>query len=237
MKLLCYTLPVLLMGLAACSKHEGIPTECTYQFVNQSGVDITLDLYGSKADYLQNTSRLVHYTIAHGANFPVVLEVGKSYWMDWYNDNYTISNWRGTAGTVLGSQIQLSAAEGGDTRTIGGVLPDTIRSVVLGGGSAFSEWRGTDQSGQTHRFVFRKDFTGLHEYGFPSSTTTTDSINYEVYMINTTGSSTLQFTLGITRMQLSILNAACNLMYYPPITGRDSLIITGQGGGYFVRRQ
>lgn len=237
MKTLLIPFLLIILLLEACGKREDFPTESTYRFVNRTGTGITLDLYDNEADYAQNASRITHYRIEAGTTYPVVLQVGKTYWMDWYNDTYTISNWRGATGTVVGSQLQLNVAEGGDTRTLQVVQPDTVRSVMLGGETS-SEWKGTDMTGVGHRFVFRKDFTGVHEYGFPSGAITTDIIGYKVYYINTNGSSTIQFRLSITRQQLTTFNVTCNLSGFTPHTGRDSLLITDvSGGGYFVRRQ
>ncbi len=221
-----------------CAKHEGIPTESTYTFTNRTGGYIKLDLYGSQADYAQNARRLGQYIVAPDARQPMVLEVGKNYWIDWYNDDYTVSNWYPNSGNSPLPKINI--ADAGDERTISATQHDTVRSVVLGS-SVSTSWKGTDDAGIEHRFVFRKDLSGVHTY-VGNGSMVTENFSYQINTINLAADKrTISFELSISgESRNTSAEVRCNLMYLPPVTGRDSLVIydfNSGGSGYFVVRQ
>lgn len=112
-------------------------------------------------------------TLEDRASIRLPLKIGSTIWIDWYTTDYSMHNWTAAravdGGPAIAAQLKISA----DDQKIA-LLPivpetrDTSRSVFLNGMDLSSTWELTSFSNDyrpgNHRFVFARDFTGLHTY-------------------------------------------------------------------------
>jgi hypothetical protein len=243
----CYgALCFLVLFMAACTKpHEQI-TESTYTFTNQTGQRVTLDLYPTKTDYGKNTNRLQRLVLGPDSSDKLKLNVGQSYWVDWYTDDYAYNNWNLNSNEV-GLRQELKVADIDDTRTLSGGYKDTTRSIMLNGSGTSSTWKGivsasTGADG-IHVFVFQKDLTLIHTFTNTAGQTSTEQLTYRIYSISRDFYTTYYFSFSMDRNGIAVYRGSCNLKNMFPTTGRDSLYITpvNTSGGtvtnFFVVRQ
>ena len=233
-----------LTGLVSCRKPE-IPTQSTYTFTNQTGSRITFDLYSDERDYYQNENRLQQYVIDAGASQNMVLDVARTYWVDWYSADYRYNNWANIF-SVADPAPKLQVAMVDDKRSIRATVPDTLRSVMLNGSGASSAWKGTVTNSApingTHEFIFSKDFSGKYTYTDMNGAASIRQFKYSFNGFAQQGSTLLRFSMALRdAMDLNFYNVSCNLSNYFPLTGRDSLLVTAASGSsstqFFVRRQ
>lgn len=234
---------LIILLLEACGK-KGIPTESTYTFINRTGEKINLDMYGSKADYEADTNRLAHYIIMPDSSRKMVLEMGKTYWMDWYSDDYSVNNWQvWWSNPKPGAELNVADVDQQITMHIDD--PDTVRSVLLNG-STSTLWSGIVARGDsfdgTHSFLFKKDYQGIYKLDAPNGTHLETAFRYIVNGVNQEGLKTGRFTLYLRDMQgISLFGVSCHMNGWLPSTGRDSLLIEPLDGYpshmFNVRRQ
>ncbi len=229
----------------ACKKHYVAPTQYPYTFINQSTVPLTLDLYGSEEDYNNNTARLERHTMAVGDTQVLIIDVGKTYWYDWYSSDYRYSNWAITDYTVdRSTTIEFGKTSIYQNFQVAG--PDTVRTLLLGTGGLPGNWAGKDTAADslhgTHQFQFRKDKTGTHTYQ-GSNGTVSLPFTYRVsdqrrifgyiesYLLNIYESGSVDPSyFAICRLSDPLPSS--------PLTGPDTLMIGRAGStmGFAVKR-
>jgi len=214
--------------LQSCIKNEGIPTESTYTFINQTDKPVTVDLYGSKEDYGVSSNRIKQYAIEPGAAQKMLLEVAKPYWVDWYSADYSYNNWELSYSSPTPFP-ELAVAAVDDTRVISIRSSDTVWSVVFNGGDATGKWKGILSSSShplagTHEFRFRKTMTGEHIFTDLSGAATSQEFTYQINGISYYLGKTSRFNLYLRNLQSAgIFSISCNMFNMTPNTGRDAL--------------
>ena len=165
---------LLLLITVGCKKN-GDSNQTTYGFGNATGSPVTLDIYGSNADYVTNANALYRYKLDKGGYKDVLLTNGNSYYFDWYTDDYRYNNWSIFYGLdssyykIIGGDDPSSFSLGSDYED----GEDTVRSVLLNGNGISSTWSGVavglgttgnslDSVNGTHQFIFYKDKSCVH---------------------------------------------------------------------------
>ena len=236
---------LLALFVTGCKRHYVAPTQYPYRFINHDTMPLILDLYGSQEDYANNVNRLQRHLMAVGDTQEVIIDVGRTYWYDWYSSDYRFSNW---AVTDYNDRCQI--IEFGKTalnerfRTQG---PDTIRSILLRGDGISSAWKGVDTAADSlngiHQFLFRKDKTGTHIFQ-DKDVVTTLPFTYEIFAQQGSFGPIEWFMLTI--YEAGSLDRSytvyCKLSNgYPslPVTGPDTFQITRPHTeiSFFVGRQ
>jgi hypothetical protein len=222
-------LGLLITLLHSCHKPEAIPRQSTYTFRNETGRSVTFDLYHTGEDYNNERNRLQQYLIPAGGDQKIVLNVGESYWIDWYDAGYGYHNWQSGFNNASPEAELRSVAAIDDTRVISTLTHDTIRSVILNGQTS-GIWRGTLASGGagdgSYQFIFRKDLSGEYTYTSPAGSVVTEPFLYSPNGYGTQNGKMQRFTLAIRDIAYtSLFSAACNMWNYSPHTGRDSMIV------------
>src|ERR1043165_1693169 len=145
-----------IMSTTGCKMHFVQPSQYPYHFVNQTNVPLTLDLYGSRDDYNNNTNRLERHVMSVGDTQEVIIDVGKTYWYDWYSGDYRYSNWAITHNGDSYTTIQFGKTSIRNVFQVEG--PDTVRAILLTEANLASNWQGVDTAADslhgTHEFTF-----------------------------------------------------------------------------------
>ncbi len=223
---------LVVLLVASCRKREGIQKTSTYSFTNQNVKPLTLDIYGSEADYGLNTNRLQQHLIAPGEKVQVEFEALKTYWIDWYSPDYSLSNWRASSNSsgqpepvagitvaAMVDQFLLSATR------------DTSRSVLIGEGGVSSTWLAKVENAPMmngiHRITLRKDFRGEYIYTDAGGTSYTTPIRFAVTGISYYNNIPQSIDLSIMNDQrVRIIDAFCHTGTYTYLhTGRDTLLL------------
>jgi hypothetical protein len=228
---------VLCGGLAmeSCRKPE-IQSQTLYTFNNKTGQRITLDLYGSKTDYGTDSNRLQRDILEPGSSAHATLDVLKTYWIDWYNEDYSINNLQRAANaatpwpelaTPIADDVQI------DMRPSS--FRDTIRSVLFNGHGTSSTWKGSLQEGTawdgTHEFRFRKDQTCLYTFTNGTGAVSTASLTYNVVSVGASGLGTNLFQLQVTNAQASYNFWIRCTLWGSSRTGRDTMSVGAEYSG------
>ena len=204
--------------LTACTKHAA-PKDSTYTFTNTVPERITVDVYNSEADYVNNANRAGRYNVDAGSDVKITLPAPGTVWLDWYSSGFTYNNWRryGTGGgggsngskylaetpvAIVDDHVYLESAWN---------YGDTSRSVILNGDGTSSTWEMDvppafgPLTGGHYKFTFRKDFTG--EYLFNSVDGSSKLYAFSYFAQQNGGSSafnnTSTFTLYLSTPQVS----------------------------------
>lgn len=84
----------ILFFCLGCRKSDSGPYTQAFIFTNTTGRTIILDLYKTKSDYNNNKKLVQRLTIQNEANASLNLEPWKTYYIDWYSDDFALSNWQ-----------------------------------------------------------------------------------------------------------------------------------------------
>ncbi len=220
---------VAMAALPACKKHEGIQKESTYTFLNRTGRPVTMDLYGTRADYDQNSNRLMQHAIPPDSAVKLKLEVAREYWLDWYSQGYEYNNWEPVfSGAFPMPQLSIAAVD--DSRELRSRNSDTVRSVVLSGGEVSSTWSGSvpATSGSfwagEHEFVLHKSMKADHRFTNLAGGVSSSQYDFSINSISQISGKPSRFVLNVRNAQgAGMFSLACNLYNATPRTGRDSL--------------
>ena len=243
---------VCLLSQVACSKREEIARESTYTFNNKLEAHVNLDIYPTEKVYKSYTNRAGHYVINAGAKEQITLAVGKTYWIDWYSDDYSWNNMWDLGGSAQpGPKLQTAAVD--DVRDITQGSRDTVRSVLLNGLGLSTSWTTTFMNvanqEETHQFIFRRNLSGQHSV-IRSGDSSIEAITYYVLGQQTDDRGPHGFGINVVRssdskdiFRLWWIFAGSNSPV--PETGRDTALlyplspITGQTTStcYMMRRQ
>ncbi len=234
--LLC-AIMVATCAFAGCSKREGIPTQSAYSFTNQTDRRITLDLYASHADYARDTNRQSSYTVEAGARREITLDIGRTYWIDWYSDAYTLNNWVSTIfqDREITPANTITIAAEADHFNFNASGSDTSRSVLINGNGISSTWTGAVTHTSSHdgavSFSFFKDFTVQYKY-MPASGA--ETVRTFTYFINHPGSLPMHYqnfyAVVLDENGQVFASAACYLSNDAVIhTGRNVMLLTFAG--------
>jgi len=90
---LTFSLFILFFCLG-CRKSDTGPYTQSFTFTNNTGRTIILDLYKTKSDYNNNKKLVQRLTIQNEANASMNLEPWKTYYIDWYSDDFALTNWQ-----------------------------------------------------------------------------------------------------------------------------------------------
>jgi hypothetical protein len=234
----CILLTAILSG---CNKPEGLKTQSTYTFTNQTGRQITFDVYRTEEDYVRQQNRLYQYIIEPGASQQIVFEVAVKHWIDWYSAGYSFNNWQSIRSSYNRSipMPELNIADQDQQFAINAATPDTSRSVFLNGDGSSSKWRclvtNNPQFNGTYEFTFNKDFTCTYTYTNPGGGRTQASIEYYLASGTTLLGTPQSFVAYTTsqQQQTTSFRLTCNTgSLVTPHTGRDKILMSLNFGGF-----
>ena len=242
---LVLTVSSWLIGMQSCKSPE-LPSATQYVFRNTGNQAITLDLYGAKADYGTNTNMLERFVLSPGGVGKTRLLVGKTYWVDWYSDDYSLNNMSRRLGITLPwPELVTADAEEMAIDIVYHSFRDTTRSVLFNGSGISSTWRGEFANGSAwdgiHEFVFRKDQSGDFTVTNRAGIVHKETFNYEMLEYQADSTGNYFFGLFIENKQTNLtFRINCTLYRYPNPTGRDSMEVNGNFYGnskrYFIKR-
>src|ERR1043165_6084841 len=88
-----YRLALLcIVMIAGCNKPPGLQTVSIYSYTNTTPVHLSFDVYANQDDYYHSVNKLARYSLAPCATIQIPFEVSRTYWIDWYSDDYSYSN-------------------------------------------------------------------------------------------------------------------------------------------------
>jgi len=173
---LCFVLLAL-----SCKKEKKTNNEITYTnvlFSNTISEELNLRIYNSLQDYYNNANIIQKGVIpANGQLQMPNMQVGKTYYLEWYSDDYTYSNWYNYYRKTDSSTITPTLI-GNDTFTIN--LQNTIHCFnrllslndsgtsstwkAIGGVSNFvvDPWDSLTENERYRVLVLRKDFSATY---------------------------------------------------------------------------
>lgn len=140
-KTLALSLLVLTVILSGCKKEELDITSIT--IVNRLDVPVTLDLYASESDYTGNTNLIERYVIAANDNLKIpenAYEEGKTYFMDWYSEDYYYNNWYNDNFPVVDVRVKITPEYGDNTYYLEPGYRGQARKTFLRGDATETKW-------------------------------------------------------------------------------------------------
>lgn len=170
---------------AGCDKGTS-PDAFNYTFINNTDKQIHVDVYSTMSDYMSNTNPVTTGVAGANSTFVVrssTLHTDVPYYVDWYSDDYTYTNWvnredlytafnpRITA-SVQTNQLKLESEtdyarllclDGNHTSTTW-LATDGFSYVYSGGGSDSVLWNNLPQVDKFFQIVFHKDFSMTFSY-------------------------------------------------------------------------
>ena len=172
-----FLLAAALLTLAGCKKYS-LEKETVQHFSTTYNEPITVDLYQSRDDYANSRNVWKRLTVQAGQPQSVSMEIGRKYWIDWYNADYTLTNWLSETG-AFPPQPTLSPGESSETHILQSLSTGVAyaRRCLLPGNAASSTWSVIGQySGASNPLIatpfiqitFYKDFRAGVEYDSPS---------------------------------------------------------------------
>ena len=177
-----FVIAVVLITSFGCNKSN----TATFAIDNRLGtMTVNVDIYTSKADYINKTNVLVHATIDSGKTYSFLssyLNPGNWYYVDAYTSDYTYNNW-GYGDYNLPGEDSASGLRfkynGSDNRYVVRTQLSMARTVLLSNSFTSAYWRaigaldindGTDKWGslsaeqQNLEIKINKDHTGEFRY-------------------------------------------------------------------------
>lgn len=85
----------MFIGVLSCNKStdsNSTPMK-TYTFNNASGRKVYLDFYKNKTDLNKNQNSTNHLVVNNGEDVSIDLEPKKTVYIDWYSEDYVLTNW------------------------------------------------------------------------------------------------------------------------------------------------
>jgi len=174
--------------LSSCDKATN-PDAFNYTFQNNTDKQIHVDVYGSMDDYMNNANPVTRGVASANGSFVVrssTLHTDVPYYVDWYSDDYTYTNWvsredlytafnpRFTASVQTNlmklesetDYARLLCLDGNHTGTTW-LATDGFTYLYSNGGSDSVLWNNLPQNDKFFQMVFRKDFSMTYSYIAP----------------------------------------------------------------------
>lgn len=241
-RLIAYSISILFFSFCACSKRERQQTISNYTFTNTLNEDVTVDFYNSMDDYQSLNNPLQTLKIPVGGSSTVELEALRTYWLDWYSQDFMFHNWSASEAdkpsNISFPSPKFTTAIEDDNIAISS-RPDISRLILFKGKELSSSWQvdidGEPELNGTHVFTFRRDYTGEHRFTPQSGNTTVAPIG--ISMVNVSDASFRMAVVDTTGSSLASV-------YFLPngdsasYTGRDTLVVNFNTSRYYnARRQ
>ncbi len=256
------TLPYLFgIGLLAATsmiscKKQG--TKSNFRLENYySNTTVHADVYSNESDYLNGTNPIVKATVDANTTYEFsssILKDGSWYYVDVYNDDYTITNWANSDNIIIGqdsaSSKRFKYNSDNDVFVLS-TIQTNARNVLLKATATSSKWRaigaidledGSDiwwslsAAERYQELYFYKTSTGIHKY---LQGTDTALRNFSFKETTITGYPTFIINAYPSNLHLSITNTYKNIVVSPddqPPT-KDSLLALLNGNLYILKRQ
>lgn len=145
MRFLLPVAPVLALLIAAATGCKKDPKDNTpVMFANRTDRTLTLDIYGSEADYAGNTNNIQQITIPANSNTTIpgsTFKSGQTYYMDWYSDDFYHNNWYNDDYPLTGSpRVRISPEPGNNSYYLEPGYKGQSRNAFLGGAGNETSW-------------------------------------------------------------------------------------------------
>lgn len=229
----------ILFLLISCSKPD-ISGTSSYTFTNNTSAPVTLSLYGTEEDYNTEQHVMSSQRLQPGGHVTMPLEALRTYWIDWYSDGYSFSNWLCGNAISQGSRAaapspELTTADRDDALSITTYPRDTMRSILLSSNGATSTWQldvdNMPYYNGIHTFVFHKNFTGTYTYARTGGDTVVKPFMYVVDITSNVfmpvcGDMTVRlYPPGDERNMIAELGTMFDI-YHSQRVGRDTLMVS-----------
>ncbi|HXS37804.1 MAG TPA: hypothetical protein VN721_13960 [Flavipsychrobacter sp.] len=169
---------VLLFAITSCKKIDQHPYNYTFQ--NNTNQSINIDVYQTSGDYNNNTNVFLHAVVQpYGTFMTPQLVNGASYYVDWYNNDYTVTNWVNNPYSSFLSSVVINPTLQNNMMRLSAPL-DYVRLLCINGNQYKTRWKavgghedvdGTnipwDQLTPDQQYIqmeFRKDFSTNYYY-------------------------------------------------------------------------
>lgn len=134
---------VLLAAMASgCKKDPKDNTPVT--FINRVDKTITLDIYASEDDYASNSNKVETITIEPNDNKTIpgsTFLSGRTYYMDWYSDDFYHNNWYNDDYPVIGpARVRIAPKPGDNTYYLEPGYKGNARNAFLEGAGTETTW-------------------------------------------------------------------------------------------------
>ncbi len=169
---------ILLFATTNCKKTSQQPYNYTFQ--NNTDQSINIDVYQTAGDYNNSTNVLLHTVVQPYSTFTTSQLInGSSYYVDWYNDDYTVTNWVNNPYSFFLSAVTINPTAQNNMMRLSASI-DYVRLLCLNGNHNKTRWKAvggyedvdgtnvpwnqltTDQ--QYIQIEFRKDFSTNYYY-------------------------------------------------------------------------
>ncbi len=222
---------LIVLLLAGCMKRPDVSNQSRYTFSNQTGREIFFDIYPGPDEYYSNSNRSEQHVISPGGNLDLQLEIQKTYWIDWYSADFSVNNWQELTSSRASPAPRITVAAEDDVYAVKCFNLDTSRAIVMNGNGAMSVWETTINNNPslngTHRFSFKKNFTGIYTYTDPGGASSTQNFKFTQYSSSYSNGHPVSFRLSLSTDQVpNAFYATFNPGYIvTPRTGKDSTLI------------
>lgn len=198
-----HLLPIasIILLSTACNKNTVGTSPDEINFVNSSEKPVTVDIYSSLSDYGSNTNLLQRLIINGNANEKVsrdILKTGNAYYIDWYNDDYTITNWYNDDYPQGAERVRFEPSAESKQYDIDKNFVGYHRVAFLNGNNTQTEWVATgaylyssstgyvdkwnelSSNDRFKRIIIKKDFTANYTYRDSMGSEKTMPLNFMV---------------------------------------------------------
>ncbi|MCB0700926.1 MAG: hypothetical protein H6551_08185 [Chitinophagales bacterium] len=136
-----YLLSISILATTGCKKKNKSDSDVT--FVNQTDNLLTLDIYASFDDYANNRSLFKRSTIKAQDRLIIPgddFSSGRTYYMDWYSEDYYHSNWYNDDYAINSSRVAFTPRIADNTYYIEETHKGNGRRAFIKGNGTESNW-------------------------------------------------------------------------------------------------
>ncbi|MBS1771329.1 MAG: hypothetical protein JST82_00625 [Bacteroidetes bacterium] len=131
----------LLVVLGSCKKKSSDAPRVSFN--NRLDKQVTLSVYASMTDYANGTNAVLRKSVKAGeiASFEdVKFTAGKTYYMDWFTDDFYRNNWYNDAYPEPGTRVAFTPATGDNSYYLDPSFAGNSRMVFLADNDVSSSW-------------------------------------------------------------------------------------------------
>lgn len=159
-------LSLCMLAMLGCNKKDSNDVEAFTEFFIQNNFEetVTVDIYPSEKAYATNKNLIYTATIESGAKQKVpgsILKAGNTYYVDWYNKDYTTTNWWKHSKEDTAKETIIFNTGKKDTYLVDidlKYINKGYRKYILKDNLAETRWVNNANGINAH-FIFKKDFT------------------------------------------------------------------------------
>ncbi len=185
-------------SFSSCKKDE----QEELNFVNRAPQEVTFDVYGSMADYMKGEAPVLRKVIAPNDKLLLpssTLAEGKTYYIDWYNEDHTLNNWFNDEYANGVTSVAFTPRAGARVYYTSDGTKSAAKNAFLNGSGTSTTWLAVDafqysnstgfesvwnllpNAERYHTILVRKDFTATHQFKMPDGTMQEENVTFKVH--------------------------------------------------------